>query len=165
MAEATNNPGAFVLEVAEVGKGVLATFTEYVLSRKVQDRRLETMLAIISITTSLLKDLGSTLNTYQNVVHIKDEVTRPMCETCKNDFEKLTAMSKEAKEKGMWITESQLSGQSVATEVDPWFIFNVALGGPEKGEQFLSRMDATRFGLVALNDTIKYKIFRELDRQ
>ena len=158
-------PGTFVLEVAELGKDVLSTFTQFVLSRKVVDHRLETLLANISITTSLLVDLGSTINKYQNEYHVKDEITRPTCQTCKEDFEQLIAMSKVAKEKGGWITESAAGGQPIATEVDPFFVFNVTLGRGEKANQFWWRLNQTRQKLVALNDTIKYKVFKALNEQ
>lgn len=165
MAAVNPRPGTFVLEVAELGKDVLSTFTQFVLSRKVLDHRLESLLANISITTSLLVELGSTINKYQNEYHVKDEITRPTCQTCKEDFGKLIAMSKIAKEKGGWITESPAGGQPIATEVDPWFIFNVTLGQGEKANQFWWRLNQTRLNLDALNDTIKYKVFKALNEQ
>lgn len=165
MATVNQRPGTFVLEVAELGKDVLSTFTQFVLSRKVADHRLETLLANISITTSLLVELGSTINKYQNEYHVKDEITRPICQTCKEDFEQLIAMSKIAKEKGGWITESPAGGQPIATEVDPWFVFNVTLGQEEKANQFWLRLNLTRQTLGALNDTIKYKVLKALNEQ
>lgn len=165
MAAVNQRPGTFVLEVAELGKDVLSTFTQFVLSRKVVDHRLETLLATISITTSLLVALGFTINKYENDYHVEDSLTRPTCETCKADFEQLIAMSEIAKEKGGWITESPAGGQPVATEVDPWFVFNVTLGQGEKANKFWSRLNQTRQTLDALNDSLKYKIFKQLDQE
>jgi hypothetical protein len=160
-----NRPGGFVLEVAELGKEVLSTFTQFVLSRKVHDQRLETLLATISITTSLLVELGSTINKYENDYHVKEEIFRPTCEICKADFEKLLEISRIAKEKGGWITEDPVGGQSIATEVDPWFVLNVPLGHGEKSNQFWSRLHITRQRIDALNCTVRFKTFKELDRQ
>jgi hypothetical protein len=165
MAAPHHRPGSFVLEVAELGKDVLSTFTQFVLSRKVADHRLENLLATISITTSLLVALGSTINKYENDYHVKDEITRPTCETCKADFEQLIAMSKIAKDKAGWITENPAGGQPIATEVDPWFVFNVTLGQGEKANKFWRRLNQTRQGLAALNDTLKYKILKQLDQE
>lgn len=162
---ANQRPGAFVLEVAELGKEVLSNFTKYVLSRKVRDHRLETLLANISITTSLLVDLGSTINKYENDYHVKDGLTRPTCETCKADFEQLIVLANIAKEKGGWITEGALGGQSTATEVDTFFIFDITLGIGEKSMQFWARLNESRQMLDALNDMIKYKILKELNQQ
>ena len=102
--------GAFVPEVGELGKEVLSTFSKFVLSRKVHSHRLETLLATISITTSLLIKLGSTTNKYKNVYVVEDELTRPICQACKEDFEKLIHMAKTAKEKGVWVTETPSGG-------------------------------------------------------
>jgi hypothetical protein len=119
MASVNQRPGTLILEVADVGKEVLSTFTQFVLSRKVVDHRLETLLATISITTSLLVALGSTINKYESDYHVNDEITHPTCKNCKADFEQLIAMSEIAKEKGGWIIESRIGGQPIATEVDP----------------------------------------------
>lgn len=162
---AANRPGGFVLEVAELGKEVLSTFTQFVLSRKVHDHRLETLLATISITTSLLVELGSTINKYENDYHVKEEIFRPTCETCKADFDKLLEISRIAKERGGWITEDPIGGQSIATEVDSWFVLNVSLGHSEKANQFWSRLHITRQRIDALNCTVRFKIFKELSRQ
>lgn len=165
MAEASQRPGAFVLEVAELGKEVLSSFTKFVLSRKVLNRRLETLLANISITTSLLVDLGSTIKKYEYDYHVKDSLTRPVCETCKANFEQLIVLSNIAKEKGGWITEGAVGGKAVATEVDTFFIFDISLGIGEKSTQFWSRLDEIRSTIASLNDLIKYKIFKQLDQQ
>jgi hypothetical protein len=165
MAAVNQRPGAFVLAVADIGKDVLSIFTQFVLSRKVVDHRLETLLATISITTSLLVALGSTINKYENDYHVEDQLTRPTCETCKSDFERLIAMSEMAKEKGGWITESPGGSQPIAMEVDPWFVFNVTLGQGEKANKFWSRLNQTRQTLDALNDSIKYKIFKKLEQE
>ena len=165
MATVNHRPGSFALEVADLGKDVLSTFTQFVLSRKVVDHRLETLLATISITTSLLVALGSTINKYESDYHIEDQVTRPTCENCQAVFEQLIAMSEIAKEKGGWITESPAGGQPIATEVDPWFVFNATLGQEEKANRFWLRLNQTRQTLDALNDSIKYKIFKHLERE
>jgi len=61
--------------------------------------------------------------------------------------------------------EGTLGGNPVTAEVDPWFLFNLALGGNEKSADFWARLEDTRYCLVALTDTIKYKIFKELNKQ
>lgn len=162
MAASADHPGDFVLEVANIGTEVVTSFTKFITSRKVQERRMENVLACVSITTSLLLDLGSTINKHEKDVYINDDVTRATCETCKADLKKLLVLSKEASENGMWIREGTLGGKPVAAEIDPWFLFNVGLGGREKSAEFWNRLEATRYSLVALTDTVKYKIFKEL---
>ena len=163
MAAVGQHPGAFVLEVGDLGREVHSTLTQFILSRKVVDHRLETVLATISITTSLLVALGSTINRYKDDYRLNDQVTRPICETCKADFEQLIAMSENAKEKGSWITESPTGSQPIATEVDPWFVFNLTLGQEEQANNFWSRLNQTRQTLDALLDSLKYKILKQLE--
>jgi len=165
MAAVDHRPGAFVLEVADLGKDVLSAFTHFLLSRKVVDHRLETLLATISITTSLLFALGSTLNKYDEDYHVEDKIFLPVCETCKGDFEELIAMSKIAKEKGGWITESRTGGHPITTEVDPWFVFHVTLGQGEKANEFWARLNQTRQTLDALNDSIRFKTYKILEQE
>lgn len=100
MAASVTRPGDFVLEVANLGQDVVSSFTKFITARKIQERELENILATVSITTSILTDLGSTINKYDKDAYIEDEVTRPTCETCKTDFEKLLVISNEAGERG-----------------------------------------------------------------
>jgi hypothetical protein len=165
MESTSDLPGAFVLEAAAVGTEVIASFTKIITSRKIQERQLENILATVSITTSLLTDLGTTINKYKNKVYIGGDVTGATCETCKADLEKLLVLSKEATEKGLWLREGTLGGKPVAAEVDPLFLFNVGLGGHKKSADFWMKLNATRYSLVALTDTVKYKIFKELNKQ
>lgn len=155
----------FVLEVANLGQEVIASFTRFITTRKIQERRLENTLATLSITTSILTDLGTTINKFNKDAYIEDEVTRPTCETCKADFETLLVISNEAGERGIWVREGTLGGKPVSAEIDPWFLFNVGLGGPAQSAEFFNRLDATRYSLVALTDTVKYKIFKVLKEQ
>lgn len=163
MEASTESPGAFALEVAALGRELQTTFTKFITTRKVQERRMESILATISITTSLLTDFGEFIDEHAYVDYINDDVTRPTCQTCKADFETLLVMTKEAAEQGMWRNSGVLGGKAVTAEVDPWFLFNVGLGGKEKSADFWARIEATRYSLVALTDTVKYKIYKELD--
>ena len=165
MAAVNKRPGAFVLEVADLGKEVLSTFTQFVLSRKVANHQLNSLLATISITTSLLVSLGSTINNYENDYHIDDQVTRPTCEALKADFQQLIVMSGIAKDRGAWVTEVPAGGQPIATEVDPWFVFSQALGPEEKAYKFWSRWNQSRATLDALNHCLRYKIFKQLEQE
>jgi len=165
MAVVDHRPGAFVLEVADIGNDVLSSLTQFVLSRKISDHRLDALLATVSVTTSLLVALGSTINKYVNDYRVEDAITRPVCEICKADFEQLIAMSEVAKDKGGWIAESRTGGQPTAAEVDPWFVLNVTLGYGEKSNAFWSRLHKTRQTIDALNDAMKFKIFKKLERE
>lgn len=163
MEASTESPGAFALEVAALGRELQTTFTKFITTRKVQERRMESILATISITTSLLTDFGEFIDEHAYVDYINDDVTRPTCQTCKADFETLLVMTKESAEQGMWRNSGMLGGKAVTAEVDPWFLFNVGLGGKEKSADFWARIEATRYSLVALTDTVKYKIYKKLD--
>lgn len=165
MATSNPPPGAFVLEVARTGEDVVRSFMKFITTRKIQERRMESILATISITTSMLADLGNLINQYSTDVYIEDDVTRPTCQTCKADFETLLLISNEAGEKGIWLREGTLGGKPVSAEIDPYFLFNVGLGGQVKSAEFFQRLDSTRYSLVALTDTIKYKIFKVLKEQ
>lgn len=92
-------------------------------------------------------------------------MTRPICETYKTDLEKLLVISTEAGKRGIWVKEGTIGGTFVSAEIDHWFWFNVALGGPRQSVDFFKRLDATRYSLDALTDTVKYKIFKVLDEQ
>jgi len=165
MATPNDQPGAFALEVAGVGREVVKAFTKCITSRMIQERHMETILATLSITTSILTDLGTTINKHAKDVYINDDVTRPTCETCKENLQKILVISKESTESGIWMREGTLGGKPVAAEIDPWFLFNVALGGREQAAEFWAGMETTRYSLVALSDTVKYKIFKELNEQ
>ena len=108
MASPITSPGHFVLEIASLGQDVVTSFIKFITTRKIQERELENILVTISITTSILLDLESTINKYEQEVYVEDEVARPTCETCKADLEKLLIISKEAGGRGIWVREATL---------------------------------------------------------
>jgi hypothetical protein len=165
MSAPNDQPGAIALEVAALGNEVMASFTKFITSGKIPNHSMENILGHISITTSVLTDLGTTINNHVNVCYISDDVIRPTCESCKTDLTKLLVLFKEASEKGMWEREGTLGGKPVTAEVDPWILIDFALSTTEPSHEFWSRVVATPYGLVALRDTVNYKIFKELNRR
>ena len=155
----------FVLRVADLGNTVVTTFTKFITSGKVHDKRLESMYATLSITASLLTELGTTMKKYENDVPIKDDITRPTCEICKADLEKLLALLQEAIKNGNWVTGGTLGGKPVSTALDPFYLFTVALGGGSAAQEFNYRLSDTRKGLLQLIDAVRYTIFKKLDQQ
>jgi len=101
MAAPDKPPGAFVIQVANLGTEVVVSFTKFIDSRRMQDQQMENILATLSSTKSILAQLGTTINKYKKEVYIEDEITRPTCETCKADLEKLLVILKEADKSGI----------------------------------------------------------------
>lgn len=102
MAATTDQPGTFVLEIASTGKILVDTFTKFITYRKVKDSRLQDLYATLAVTTTTLMELGNTVNQYENEFRINDDVTRPVCESIKLNFDKLLVMVKEGTQSGVW---------------------------------------------------------------
>src|SRR5450432_4171019 len=156
MAAEGNRRGAFILEVAGSGRNVATTFAKYITSQKGRIANLETLYADISISASLLTDLGTMINKYENDVYIRDDITRPICEICATHFEKLQVVLREAAETGMWKSDGG---------VNVWVLFCTALGGLREAAELCRRIESTRHSLLLLADTIKYTIFKKLNEE
>ena len=160
-----NGAADFVLIVADLANTVVTTFTKFITNGKLCDKELESMFATLSITASLLSELGTTMKKYEEDVPIKDDITRPTCEICRRDLEKLLDLLQEAIKNGNWVTIGTLGGQPVSTTLDPLYLFTVALGGSKAAQEFTSRLGDTRRGLLQLIDAVKYTIFKKLNQE
>jgi hypothetical protein len=164
MATASEHPGDFILQVAETGASLMASFTKLLTYRKVSDNSLENLYATISITTSLLRELGTAINKYESSI-VKDEITRPISQKCKEHFDKLLVFVNEGISRGMWKHDGTLGGETVTAEVDPWFLITIGIGGWEEAENFWKSLNNTRDALLRLKDIIKYMLFRDLNQK
>ncbi len=161
MAAQTDTPGAFALEVAELGKSLMSAYTRFIIYRKVGDRRLENLYATLSITSTMFMDLGTTLNKYQNNFNVKDVVTRSICQQGKANFERFFVMINEGNSnKGIWMNDGTIGGQSFTVETDPWLLITMGLGGEGAAKAFWKSLDDTRDLLIELNDIVKYTILK-----
>jgi len=109
MTTTTDQPGTFVLEIASTGKILVDTFTKFITYRKVKDSRLQDLYATLAVTTTTLTELGNTVNQYENEFRINDDVTRPVCESIKLNFDKLLVMVNEGNQNGVC---KQIFGQN-----------------------------------------------------
>ncbi|KAL2074718.1 hypothetical protein VTL71DRAFT_8497 [Oculimacula yallundae] len=162
MAATTAHPGDSILAIAETGKVLITSYTKFITYRKVHDRRLENLYATLSLTTNMLTELGTTLNKYENDFRIKNEVTGPICETAKVNLEKFLVMVNEGISNSAWKSDGTMGGQTITTEIDPWFLITMALGGREEARVFWKSLDDTRDTLLELNDIVKYRILKSL---
>ena len=161
MANPTSFPGDFVLEVAELGQSLTTSIIKLTIALKVPDRRVERLLHTISLTTSILFDMGMTINKHREDVLIGDDITRPRIEICRADFQKLLSLSNLASEQGSWTREEIVNQNSVA-DFNPWLLFRNEI---ESCNTFFGRIEASPGYYLTLNDTIKYKIYKELEKK
>jgi hypothetical protein len=166
MASPNPRPGAFLLEVAAIGRELNKSFTTFITYRKVQDRRLENLYATLNITTGTLNDLGTLLNEHESHYRLKEDVTRSVTETCKKNFELLLTMVNEGiTEGGVWKGDGTIGGHTVTTEVDPWLLITLAVGGREEAKAYWKSLDDTRDTLVELNHFVKYMVLKSAEEK
>jgi hypothetical protein len=53
----------------------------------------------------------------------------------------------------------------VTAKVDPWFLFDVGLGGREEAEKLWNSLDVARDTLFMLKDTLKFMMLKNLNQQ
>lgn len=164
MAAPNDNPGNFLLEVADIGLKLNETFTTFITYRKVHDRQLENLYATLNITTGCLTELGTTLNKHKDDFSMKEDVTRSVAETCKSNFETLlTLVTEGITEGGAWKAAGTIGGQSIAAEVDPWLLITMSVGGREEAKTYWKSIDDTRDALVELSHLVKYMILKSIE--
>ena len=162
MQTTNERSGDFILDVANTGTSLMTAFTKLLTYRKVSDNSLENLYATISITTSVLRDLGDTINKHEKDFPIKDEVTRPITVKCKENFDKLLVFVNEAASQGIWKLDGMLGGQTVTSEVDPWFLITIGIGGWEEADKFWKSLNDVRDTLLRTKDIVKYIILKDL---
>lgn len=165
MPATSDHPGDFILDVAKVGQKLMTSFTKFITYRKVQDRRLENLYATLSLTATVLTELGTTINKYENDFRVKDEAFRPLCETAKANLGKFLVLINEGISSGVWKNDGKLGGLAFTTEVDPWLLITVSLGGRELAKNYWKSLDDTRDSLLELNDIVKYMILKNISQR
>jgi hypothetical protein len=165
MAIAGEHPGDFILQVADTGACLMASFAKFLTYRKLSDKSLDHLYATISITTSFLRELGTTLNKYENGLSIKEGITKPISQKCKDNFNKLLVLVTEGNSQGIWKHDGTLGGETVTAEADPWFLITIGIGGWEEAENVWKSLNDTRDTLLRLKDTVKYMILKDLNQQ
>jgi hypothetical protein len=165
MATTSERPGDFILEVANTGASLMTSFTKFLTYRKVPDNSLENLYATISITTSLLREFGTTINEYEKEFHVKSDITKQITQKCKENFDRLLVFINEGSSQGIWKNDGTLGGETVTAEVDPWFLITIGIGGWEEAEKFWKSLNDARDTLLRLKDTIKYMILKVLNQK
>jgi hypothetical protein len=165
MATASERPGGFILEVANTGASLMTSFTRFLTYRKVPDNNLENLYATISITTTLLREFGSTINEYKKEFPIKPDITKPITQKCKENFDRLLVFVNEGNSQGIWKNDGTLGGETVTAEVDPWFLITIGIGGLEEAEKFWKSLNDARDILLRLKDTVKYMMLKALNQK
>jgi hypothetical protein len=165
MAAAKEHPGDFVLHVADTGAALMISFAKFITYRKAPEISLDHLYATITITTSFLRELGNTLNQYENGLLIKDEITRPISQKCKDYFNKLLVLVTEGNSQGIWKHDGSLGGEPASAEVDPLFFIAIGVGGWGEMRHFCNSFNDAKDTLVRLKDTVKYMILKDLNEK
>ena len=152
--------GDFILDVANTGNSLMTAFTKLLTYRKVSDNSLENLYATISITTSVLRDLGDTIHKHENDFIVKGVIIRPITQKCMENFDKLLCFV--AVSQGIWKHDGMLGEQTVTSEVDPWFLITIGIGDWEEAERFWKSLNDVRDTLLRTKDTVKYIILKDL---
>ena len=162
MQTTKEHSGAFILGVADTGTSLMKAFTKLLTYRKVSDNSLENLYATISITTSVLCDLVNTINKHAKDFPVQDEITKPITQKCKENFDKLLVFVNEAVSQGIWKHDGMLGGQNVTSEVDPWFLITIGIGGWEEAERLWKSLNDVRDKLLRTKAAVKYIILKDL---
>jgi hypothetical protein len=88
-------PGGLILEAVDFGASLMLSITEFLTYRKVPGNSLLALYATISITTTLLRELGTTINEYETKFPGKCDLVKPVVKTCKENFERLLVVVSE----------------------------------------------------------------------
>lgn len=94
-------PGGLILEAVDFGASLMLSITEFLTYRKVPGNSLLGLYATISITTDLLRELGTTINEYESKFPGKCDLVKPVVKTCKENFERLLVVVSEGTVKGI----------------------------------------------------------------
>jgi hypothetical protein len=94
-------PGGLILEAVDYGASLMLSITEFLTYRKDPGNRLLALYATISITTDLLRELGTTINEYETKFPVESDLVKPVVKTCKENFERLLVVVSEGTAKGI----------------------------------------------------------------
>jgi hypothetical protein len=93
--------GDLIIEAVNAGASLMLSITKFLTYRRALDNSLLILYATISITTTLLYELGTTINEYETIFPIKNDFVKPAVKMCKENVERLFVVVKEGTAKGI----------------------------------------------------------------
>jgi hypothetical protein len=94
-------PGDLILGAANTGASLMLSITKFLTYRNVPENGILVLYATISITTTLLRELGTTVNEYDTTFPVESDLVTPVAKTCKENFDRLLVVVNEGTAKGI----------------------------------------------------------------
>jgi len=170
MAEAIGL-AASLLGIAGVGVSIVSTLAKFKGLYCTYDERIELLSAKVSVTSSILTQLGTVVQQYEKEFQLVDNNFRIVRETCKKDFETLrTALRMVKPDENAEKDASKVkAARSFTAPRQPRFLawekLKWAMGGADEVEILVASLESSKSNLQLLLESTNLFILRKLDRR
>jgi hypothetical protein len=158
MAESAQSQPSLV-SVASEGTQLVSSTTKYLSTLPGIIIIIEELVAIVSITSSLLTSLDETLSKYPSTRDQTANFIKPLCEDVKAAFNELRSKLEEAK--GKRVFEPNVAN-TVREQHYAWFSI---MGSKENMEKLRERLKVGKYRTRVLIETVNYKGLTELKKE
>lgn len=170
MAEAIGL-AASLLGIAGVGVSIVSTLAKFHDLYCDYDERIDRLSAKVSVTASILTQLGTVVQQYEMEFHLVDDNFQKVRETCRRDFETLRTALRMVKPDNNAESDASTfkSVRGFTASKNPRFLawnkLKWALGGAEQVEIMIVSLESSKSNLQLLLESTNLFILRKLDRR
>lgn len=166
MAEAIGL-GASILGIAAFGATVVTTLRKFGGSYTTADEKLAVLSANVSLTASILTELGNTIKEYEKDLHLTAHNFVRVKAACERDFQRLHSALRRAKkgEDGVEVTTSATGKKRITEKLSPWEKLKFSLGGEDELRELITSLETAKSNLQLLLDSVNLVILKKLNQK
>ncbi len=147
---------ASVVGIAAFGIQIVKTLTTFINVYRSAEQRIQNLTADIALTSSILKEIGETIDTYEKECRLTVENFIATRDTCQRNFNVLIVALKVVKK------ESTSNRVVQVKELDLWVKLKHALGGEQELKDLVASIETSKSNLQLLLDSLNFAILRSL---
>lgn len=165
MAEAVGL-AASILGIAGVGVSITTTLYRFTQSYKLADRKVESIVTTVSVTSSILTELGNATKEHPGDLQKLNRwaLFSDTIAACKRDFELIATAIGDARKRGATIQDQPKMRKDGKGKATPWQKLKWAIGEEKDVDDLLNSLERSKSNLQLLLDASNYDILRKLEK-
>ncbi|MCJ1425969.1 hypothetical protein MMC29_003870 [Sticta canariensis] len=165
MAEAAGL-AASILAIAGAGISITTTLYRFTKSYQSTDRKVEGIVTTVSVTASILTELGNAIKEHPDDLQKLNRWTlfSDTIAGCKKDFEIIELAIGAARKGGATMQDQQKIRKDDKSSATPWQKLKWAIGGELEVEDLLGSLERSKSNLQLLLDASNYDTLRKLEK-
>lgn len=157
---------ASILGIAGAGTSITKALYRFTKSYQGVDRKVESIATTVSVTASILAELGNATKEHPGDLQKLDRwaLFSDTIAACKNDFEIIEVAIGQARKDGATVQDQEKIKKNSKHKFTSWQKFMWAIGEEKDIDDLLSSLERSKSNLQLLLEVSNYDILRKLEK-